>query len=111
MAGDVGSAKHLATYVAGDFTLMPDHVGTQAVFGGKSRCAGRYLALKRPLCRVDVFNVTAEMIWPGEAFATDGADVGLVHTTVVRAHMVGHAVLPLEALVADGTLERLLVRV
>lgn len=40
MAGDVGSAKHLATYVAGDFTLMPDHVGTQAVFGGKSRCAG-----------------------------------------------------------------------
>lgn len=26
VAGDVSSAQHLATYVAGDFTLMPDHV-------------------------------------------------------------------------------------
>lgn len=40
VAGDVGSTQHLAAYAAGDFTLMPDHVGTQTVFGGKSRCAG-----------------------------------------------------------------------
>lgn len=33
----------------------------------KQRVASyRYLAFKRPLCRVDVFNVTAEMIWPVE---------------------------------------------
>lgn len=40
-----------------------------------------------------------------------GADVGFLHTTLVGAHVVAHAVLPLEALLADGTGERLLVRV
>lgn len=48
---------------------------------------------------------------PGESLATVGADVGFFHTTLVGAHMVAHAVLPLEALLADGTGERLLVRV
>lgn len=51
------------------------------------------------------------MFSPGESFATVGADVGLFHATLVRAHVVAHAVLPLEALLADGTGERLLVRV
>lgn len=40
-----------------------------------------------------------------------GADVGLLHAALMGAHVVAHAVLPLEALLADGTGERLLVRV
>ena len=48
---------------------------------------------------------------PGESLATVRADVGFFHTALVRAHMVAHAVLPLEALLADGTGERFLVRV
>lgn len=48
---------------------------------------------------------------PGEGFATVGADVGLFHTALMGTHMVAHAVLPLEALLADGTGERLLIRV
>lgn len=48
---------------------------------------------------------------PGKGLATVGADVGLLHTALVRAHVVAHAVLPLEALLADGTGEGLLVRV
>lgn len=48
---------------------------------------------------------------PGESFATVGADVGFLHTSLVGSHMVAHAVLPLEALLADVTGERLLVRV
>lgn len=40
-----------------------------------------------------------------------GADVGFLHAALVRAHVVAHAVLPLEALLADGAGERLLVRV
>lgn len=39
------------------------------------------------------------------------ADVGFFHAALVRADVVAHAVLPLEALLADGTGERLLVRV
>lgn len=46
---------------------------------------------------------------PGESLATVGADIGFFHTTLVGAHVVTHAVLPLEALLADGTGERLLV--
>lgn len=46
---------------------------------------------------------------PGESLATVGADVGFLHTALVGAHVVAHAVLPLEALLADGTGERLLV--
>lgn len=38
-------------------------------------------------------------------------DVGFLHAALVRAHVVTHAVLPLEALLADGTGVRLLVRV
>ena len=48
---------------------------------------------------------------PGEALPTDGADVRLVNSTIVGADVVCHAILPLEPLLADGTLERLLIRV
>lgn len=37
--------------------------------------------------------------------------VGLLHAALVRAHVVAHAVLSLEALLADGARVRLLVRV
>lgn len=40
MTGDVGGAEHLATDVAGDLALMPDHMGAQTIFGGESRGAG-----------------------------------------------------------------------
>lgn len=40
MAGNVGGAEHLATDVAGHFSLMPDHVRAQSVFGGEGRSAG-----------------------------------------------------------------------
>jgi hypothetical protein len=40
VAGNVGSAQHLATDVAGHLALVSDHVGAQAVFGGESRGAG-----------------------------------------------------------------------
>lgn len=48
---------------------------------------------------------------PGEGLATVGADVGLLHAALMGAHVVAHAVLPLEALLADGAGEGLLVRV
>ena len=38
VAGDVGRAQHLATDVAGDLALMPDHVGAKSVFGSKGSC-------------------------------------------------------------------------
>lgn len=47
---------------------------------------------------------------PGKALPTDGADVGLVHAAIVRAYVIRHAVFPFESLLADRTLERLLVR-
>jgi len=37
--------------------------------------------------------------------------VGFLHAALVRAHVVAHAVLPLEALLAHGAAVRLLVRV
>lgn len=40
VAGNVGGAQHLAADVAGHLSLVSDHVGAQAVFGGKSRGAG-----------------------------------------------------------------------
>lgn len=40
-----------------------------------------------------------------------GAHVGFLHTTLVRAHVVAHAVLPLEPLLADGAGEGFLIRV
>lgn len=51
------------------------------------------------------------MIGSGESLPTHGAYVRLVDAAVVGADMVRHAVLPFEPLLADGTLERLLVRV
>lgn len=46
MAGDVRRAEHLTTDATGDLAFMPDHVGTQSVFGGKSRGTGRHLTFK-----------------------------------------------------------------
>lgn len=40
MAGDVGGTEHLATDVARDLALVPDHVRAQSVFGGEGRSAG-----------------------------------------------------------------------
>lgn len=51
------------------------------------------------------------MIRSGEALPTDRTDVRLVNTTIMGADMVSHAVLPLEPLLADGTLKRLLIGV
>lgn len=48
---------------------------------------------------------------PGEALPTDRADVGLVHTAIVRAYVVCHTVFPLETLLADWALKWLLIRV
>lgn len=83
VAGDIGGAQHLPADVAGNFALMADHVRAQTVFGSESRRAGRYLAFKRSFCGVNVLNVTAEMIWPGEALSTDRADIRFMHTPVV----------------------------
>lgn len=83
VAGDVGRTQHLATDVAGHLAFMPDHVRTQAVFGGKGRGAGRYLAFEWPLRGMDMLDMAAEMVWPRESFATDRANVGLVHAAVV----------------------------
>lgn len=46
---------------------------------------------------------------PGKAFSTHRTNVGLVDSSVVRANMVGHPVLPFKALLADRALKRLLV--
>jgi len=48
---------------------------------------------------------------PREALPTHRADVGLVNSTIMGANMICHAILPLEPLLADGTLKRLLIRV
>lgn len=58
-----------------------------------------------------LLDLNCSKVSPGESLAAVGAHVGFFHTTLVGAHMVAHAVLPLEALLADGTGERLLVRV
>lgn len=39
------------------------------------------------------------------------AHIWFLHTALVRAHMVAHAVLPLEPLLADGAGEGFLIRV
>lgn len=56
-------------------------------------------------------NSVRSTVSPGESLAAVGADVGFFHPTLVGADVVAHAVLPLEALLADGTGEGLLVRV
>lgn len=57
-----------------------------------------------------MLHMAAQVVWPGKAFSTHRTYIGLVDTPIVRANMVGHAVLPFKALLADGTLKRLLVR-
>lgn len=47
MTGDVGCAEHLSADATGDLAFVPDHVGTESVFGGESRGTGRYLTFKR----------------------------------------------------------------
>lgn len=47
MAGDVGCAQHLPADATGDLAFVPDHVGTESVFGGESRGTGRYLTFER----------------------------------------------------------------
>lgn len=50
------------------------------------------------------------MVRPGEAFPTHTAGIGLGDAAFVRPHVVCHAVLSLEALIANRTLEGLFVR-
>lgn len=40
VAGDVGCTEHLPTDATGHLAFMPDHVGTESVFGGESRGTG-----------------------------------------------------------------------
>lgn len=40
MTGDIGCAQHLPTDATSDLAFMSDHVGTESVFGGKSRGTG-----------------------------------------------------------------------
>ena len=47
---------------------------------------------------------------PGERLGTVGADIGFFYPSLMGADMVTHAVLPLEALLADRTGEGLLIR-
>lgn len=46
---------------------------------------------------------------PGKAFPTHRTYVGLVDSPIMRANVVGHSVLPLKALLADGAFERLFI--
>lgn len=106
---DVCSGQQLPTDVAGYLLLVANHVRTQTILRGKTGLTGR--AFEGSLRRVHLSDVTVQMVRPGESFATVGADVGFLHASLVGSHMVAHAVLPLEALLADVTGERLLVRV
>lgn len=48
---------------------------------------------------------------PREAFSTNTTGVRFRDATLVRPHMVGHAILSLEALIANRTFEGLFIRV
>lgn len=50
-------------------------------------------------------------ILPGESLAAVWADIRFFYPTLMRAHMVAHAVLSLEALLANWTRKRFLIRV
>lgn len=56
-----------------------------------------------------MLHMTAQVVWPGKAFPTHGTHIGLVDSSVMRANMVGHSVLPFKALLADGALKRLFI--
>lgn len=56
-----------------------------------------------------MLHMAAQVVWPGKAFPTHRAHVGLVDTPVMRAHVVRHAVFSFETLLADGALKWLLV--
>lgn len=51
------------------------------------------------------------MIRPREAFSTNTTGVGFRDATFMRPHVVGHAILPLEALIANWTFKGFFVRV
>lgn len=53
----------------------------------------------------------ARSVPPWESFSAVRTHVGFLHASLVRPDVMAHAVLPLEALLADGAGERLLVRV
>lgn len=60
---------------------------------------------------MDLSDMTVEMIRPRESFSTVRAHVGFLHASLVGSDVMAHAVLPLEALLADGAGKWLLVRV
>lgn len=47
---------------------------------------------------------------PRKAFSTNTTGVGFGDATLMRPHVIGHAVLPFETLITDWTLKRFLVR-
>lgn len=55
--------------------------------------------------------MTVEVVRPGESLAAVWADIRFFYPTLMRAHMVAHAVLSLEALLANWTRKRFLIRV
>lgn len=53
--------------------------------------------------------MAVQMVRPGETLPTVAADIRLVHSTIMRADVIAHAVLPLEPLLTDWTLVGLLI--
>lgn len=84
-------------------------MGPQSVFRSKSGFTS--LTFKGALCRVNLSDVTVQMIRTGEPFSTVATYVGLVHGPVMGADVVGHSVLALEALLTHVAGVGLLIRV
>lgn len=106
---DVSSAKELSTDVTGDLLLVSHHVCSQTVLCSEGSFTG--LAFKWTLCRMNLSDVTVQMIRTRESFSTVAADVGLVHRAVVGTHVIRHPVLALKALLTHVAGVGLLVRV
>lgn len=58
-----------------------------------------------------MLHVAAEVVGSGESLSADRTYVRFVDTSIMRAYVIRHAVFPLEALLADRTLEWLFIRV
>lgn len=106
---DVSSTKELPTDVTGDLLLVPHHVRSQAVLRSEGSFTG--LAFKWTLRRMNLSDVTVQMIRTRESFSTVAANVGLVHRAIMGAHVIRHPVLALEALLTHVAGVGLLVRV
>lgn len=93
--------------MAGHLLFVANHMCTQTILSSETglTCG----AFEGSLRGVHLSDVTIQVVGPGESLSTVGANVGFLHAALVGAHVVAHAVLPLEALLADGTGERLLV--